>query len=28
VLLRAYFDAFKRGQDDVVLLLLTNAYHR
>jgi hypothetical protein len=28
VLLRAYFDAFQRGEDDVALVLLTNAYHR
>ncbi|GAB5031140.1 cazy family gt4 [Nannochloropsis oceanica] len=27
VLLRAYFEAFERGEDDVALLLLTNAYH-
>ena len=28
VLLDAYLSEFRRGQDNVVLVLLTNAYHR
>jgi hypothetical protein len=28
LLLRAYFEAFAPGEEDVALLLLTNAYHR